>query len=66
MRKAEAEFARLAKGEADAILPRWMPSTSLYEVLTKQAEGYAQIVKAAAGDPDKAVMMLITDKLPGW
>ena len=36
----------------------------LYEVLTKQAEGYAQIVKAAAGDPDKAVMMLITDKLP--
>ena len=36
----------------------------MYEVLTKQAEGYDRIVKAAAGDPDKAVMMLITDKLP--
>ena len=41
-----------------------LSARGLYEVLTKQAEGYAQIVKAAAGDPDKAVMMLITDKLP--
>ena len=64
--EAEAErLRRLAKGEADAIFAKMdAEARGLYEVLTKQAEGYAQIVKAAAGDPDKAVMMLITDKLP--
>ena len=64
--EAEAErLRRLAKGEADAIFAKMdAEARGLYEVLTKQAQGYAQIVKAAAGDPDKAVMMLITDKLP--
>lgn len=66
--EAEAEAERLrrqAKGEADAIFAKMdAEARGLYEVLTKQAEGYDRIVKAAAGDPDKAVMMLITDKLP--
>lgn len=64
--EAEAErLRRLAKGEADAIFAKMdAEARGIYEVLTKQAEGYDQIVKAAAGDPDKAVMLLITDKLP--
>lgn len=66
--EAEAEAERLrrqAKGEADAIFAKMdAEARGLYEVLTKQAEGFDRIVKAAAGDPDKAVTMLITDKLP--
>lgn len=66
--EAEAEAERLrrqAKGEADAIFAKMdAEARGIYEMLTKQAEGYDRIVKAAAGDPDKAVMMLITDKLP--
>lgn len=66
--EAEAEAERLrrqAKGEADAIFAKMdAEARGMYEILTKQAEGYDRIVKAAAGDPDKAVMMLITDKLP--
>lgn len=34
-----------------------------YERLSKQAEGFSEIVKAAGGDPDKAVQLMITDKL---
>lgn len=66
--EAEAEAERLrrqAKGEADAIFAKMdAEARGLFEILTKQAEGYDRIVKAAAGDPDKAVMLLITDKLP--
>lgn len=66
--EAEAEAERLrrqAKGEADAIYAKMAAEArGMYEILTKQAEGYQQIVKAANGDPEKAVMMLITDKLP--
>lgn len=66
--EAEAEAERLrrqARGEADAIFAKMdAEAKGLFEILTKQAEGYDRIVKAAAGDPDKAVMLLITDKLP--
>ncbi len=64
--EAEAERRRRqAKGEADAIFAKMdAEARGIYEILTKQAAGYDQIVKAAAGDPEKAVMMLITDKLP--
>ena len=64
--EAEAErIRRMAKGEADAIFAKLeAEARGTYEILTKQAEGYDRIVKAAAGDPDKAVMLLITDKLP--
>ena len=66
--KAEAEaetIRRLAKGEADAIYAKMdAQARGILEVLTKQAEGFQQLVNAAAGDPQKAVLMLIADKLP--
>jgi flotillin len=34
----------------------------LYEILTKQAEGYREVVSAAGGDPTKAFQLL--KKLP--
>jgi flotillin len=36
----------------------------LYEVLTKQAAGLDQIVKAAGDDSQNAALLLIADKLP--
>mgnify|MGYP000440742758 CR=1 FL=1 len=36
----------------------------LYEILTKQALGYEQVVKAAGGDPTKAFQLLLIEKLP--
>lgn len=54
---AEAERIREnAKGEADA--------KGLYEILTKQAKGYEQVVKAAGGYPTKAFQLLLIEKLP--
>ena len=64
--EAEAEQARrIAKGEADAIFAKMdAQARGTLEVLSKQAEGFGQMVSAAAGDPQKAVLMLIADKLP--
>jgi flotillin len=64
--EAEAEkLRREAKGEADAIYAKMAAQASgTLEILSKQAEGFNQMVKAAAGDPQKAVLMLIADKLP--
>lgn len=64
--EAEAEkIRRLAKGEADAIYAKMdAQARGMLEVLSKQAEGFNQLVTAAAGDPQKAVLMLIADKLP--
>ena len=36
----------------------------LYEILTKQAEGYDQVVKAAGGDAGNAYNLLLIEKLP--
>ena len=36
----------------------------LYEILTKQAEGYREVVAAAGGDPTKAFHLLLIEKLP--
>jgi flotillin len=36
----------------------------LFEILTKQAEGYKQVVAAAGGDPNKAFQLLLIEKLP--
>lgn len=36
----------------------------LYEILTKQAEGYDQVVRAAGGDTNSAFQLLILEKLP--
>ena len=64
--EAEAEkIRRLAKGEADAIYAKMdAQARGMLEILSKQADGFNQLVAAAAGDPQKAVLMLIADKLP--
>ena len=64
--EAEAErIRRRAKGEADAILFKAQAEAEgLYEVLTKQAAGLDEIVKAAGNDSKDAVLLLIADKLP--
>lgn len=64
--EADAErLRRLAQGEADAIFAKMdAEARGILEILTKQAQGYDQMVRAAAGDPDKAALLLITDKLP--
>ena len=64
--EAEAEkIRRMAKGEADAIYAKMdAQARGMLEILSKQADGFNQLVNAAAGDPQKAVLMLIADKLP--
>lgn len=64
--EAEAErIRRRAKGEADAILFKAQAEAKgLYEVLTKQAAGLDEIVKAAGNNSRDAVLLLIADKLP--
>ena len=64
--EAEAErIRRRARGEADAILFKAQAEAKgLYEVLTKQAAGLDEIVKAAGDSPKDAVLLLIADKLP--
>ena len=64
--EAEAErIRRRAKGEADAILYKAQAEAQgIFEVLTKQAAGLDQIVKAAGNNSKDAVLLLIADKLP--
>ena len=64
--EAEAEkIRRMAKGEADAIFAKMdAQARGTLEILAKQAEGFGQLVQAAGGDAQKAITMLITDKLP--
>ena len=64
--EAEAEQARIrAKGAADAVfMQKDAEARGLYEVLSKQAEGFDKIVKASNGNTSEAVLMLIADKLP--
>jgi flotillin len=64
--EATAEnIRRIAKGEADAILFKAQAEAQgLYEVLTKQAAGLDQIVKAAGNSSKDAALLLIADKLP--
>lgn len=66
--KAEADaeqIRRIARGDADAILfKKEAEAKGIYEILTKQALGLDQIVKAAGNDPNKAALLLIADKLP--
>ena len=64
--EAEAEqIRRKAKGEADAIYAKMdAQARGILEVLTKQASGFQQLVGAAQGDAQKAVLMMIADKLP--
>ena len=63
--EAQAEQARrMAQGEADAIYAKMAAQArGMQEILSKQAEGFSQIVKAAGGSPDAAVQLLLTDKI---
>jgi len=63
--QAEAEKQReIAKGEADAILAKYKAEAEgMQELLTKQAEGFAQLVEASNGDPKSAISYLLLDKL---
>lgn len=64
--QADAERQReAAKGEADAIYAKMeAEAKGLYEILTKQAQGYKDVVAAAGGDPSKAFQLLLIEKLP--
>lgn len=64
--EAEAEQKRrIAKGEADAIYMKMdAEARGIYEVLSKQAEGFKQLVHAAGDNSEDAVKIMIADKLP--
>lgn len=64
--QAVAERTRVqAKGEADAIFAKMeAEAKGLFEILSKQAEGYKGVVNAAGGDPTKAFQLLLIEKLP--
>jgi len=64
--EAQAEqFRRKAQGEADAIYAKMeAQARGTLEILSKQADGFNRMVSAAAGDPQKAVLMMIADRLP--
>jgi flotillin len=58
------ETRRKAKGEADAIyLQMEAKARGIQEILSKQAQGFNDIVKAAGGNADDAVRLLLTDKI---
>lgn len=63
--EAEAErVRRLAKGEADAIFAKMQAEArGIEETLVRQAEGLGKIVQSAGGSADKAVSLMIADKL---
>ncbi len=63
--EAQAEQTRrLAKGEADAIfLKQEAEARGLFEVLSKQAQGFEKIVQASGGNTRDAVLMMIADKI---
>lgn len=63
--EAEAEkLRRQAQGEADAIYAKMQAQArGMQEILTKQASGLAEIVKAAGGNPEDAVQLIIADKI---
>ncbi len=64
--KAEAEKIReIAQGKADALYANQeAKARGIKEILEKQAEGLAALVDSAGGDPDKAMQLMIADKLP--
>lgn len=64
--EAIAESTRKkAQGDADAIFAKMdAEAKGLFEILTKQAQGYKDVVSAAGGDPTKAFQLLLIEKLP--
>jgi len=63
--EAEAEKERrIAKGKADAKFAEMeAEAKGNYERLAKQAEGIQKLVQAAGGDPDKAIQLMLADKI---
>ena len=63
--EAQAEQARrMAKGEADAIYAKMeAQARGIQEILSKQAAGFAEVVRAAGGDADSAVQLMLVDKI---
>lgn len=63
--EAEAEkIRRRAKGEADATLMKMQAEADgAKAILMKQAEGFAELVKSAGGDPNAAIRLMVADKL---
>lgn len=63
---AKAESVRRnAKGDADALFFNMeAKAKGIQAILDKQAEGFKNLVAAAGGNPDKAIQLMITDKLP--
>lgn len=63
--EAEAESVRRkAKGEADAILARMEAEAEGIKLqLAKRAEAYTMLVRAAGGDSDAAVRLMMADKV---
>lgn len=64
--EAAAEQKRVnAKGDADAIFAKMeAEAKGLFQILTKQAEGYDKMIQAAGGDATKAYTLLLLEKLP--
>ena len=64
--EAEAErIRRVARGEADAIFMRKeAEARGIYEVLSKQADGFRQLVESSGNESRDAVLFLIADQLP--
>lgn len=64
---AQAEASRqreIAQGEADAIYAKMeAEARGDYARLSEQAKGIKELVDSAGGDPDKAVQLIIADKL---
>ena len=58
------EIRRKARGEADAIFAKLeAEARGSFEILSKQAEGFKEIVTAAQNNPDVTNKLLIADKL---
>lgn len=56
---------RHAKGDADAIYMKMeAEAKGIFEILSKQAQGFDKLVQAAGNDSKDAVMLMIADKLP--
>jgi flotillin len=63
--EAEAEQTRRrARGEADAIFAKMeAEGRGLQEMLTKQAAGLSEVVRAAGGNANDAIRLMVADKL---
>ncbi|MBR7185200.1 MAG: flotillin family protein, partial [Clostridia bacterium] len=63
--EAEAEqMRRKARGEADAILMKMQAEAAgMREILSKQAEGFTELVNSAGGQADDAIRLMLADKM---